>query len=230
MIHLWNADTGESLLTLAAQVEPVMVAFGPDGERLAAAGPQIQVQLWNLSRSTTASQLLEVGSSIAGLRFRPDGSLATVSNNGLQEWDLVSLHERKRLPVPATVSTLAYTPRGDCMVVLLQQENVAVLNLTAAQEVGLLEHGRPVTAAWLNADGLKAATYSEGGDLWLWQATPSLVAEQQLSDYTAGEAKPTPFAKAEEEVKNDPQRPVRKIEHNSKRKKGAFRRFLGIFR
>jgi hypothetical protein len=117
------------------------------------------------------------------------------------------------------------------MILTVREETVTAHNPAGEQDVAQLLHSRPVAEALLNAEGLKAATYSRSGDLWLWQATRSLEA-RAAPDQAVQEAKPTPFGNAEEETatENDPERSLRKVERNPKRKGGVLRRFLGVFR
>jgi len=235
-IRLWDASTGESFFKLSARLDPLILAFAPDTERLAAAGAQTQVQLWDLAHSTTASRLLDVGSGIVAMRFLTGGSLATISSSGLREWDAASLREKRGLDAPGAVAAFASSARGDRMILMVRDSTVTVHELAAAQDIALLQHGRPVTNAIFNSDGLKAATYTSTGDFWLWQATPSLEAQALTvpiaEDPIAEEAKPTPFAKAEDKaaVENNREQRAGKVERDRRRRPGVFRRLLGIFR
>jgi hypothetical protein len=122
------------------------------------------------------------------------------------------------------------------MTLAVQGGTVTARDLAAAQDVAQLQHGQPITGALLNSDGLKAATYSKNGDFWLWQATPLLEA-QAAQAIPVEEPKPTPFAKVEEEAatkeeansENVREQPLREAEREPKKRKGAFRRFFGIF-
>jgi WD40 repeat protein/basic membrane lipoprotein Med (substrate-binding protein (PBP1-ABC) superfamily) len=74
--RVWDADTGQALLTLRGHTDQVMEAiFSPDGTRLASAGYDGKAILWD---STTGQELFTLSGHagpVNGLAFRPDCSI-----------------------------------------------------------------------------------------------------------------------------------------------------------
>ena len=122
------------------------------------------------------------------------------------------------------VIALAFTPKGHVITLAADRGRVTVQDATASEEIGRLQHGAPVQTAALSFDGMKSFTYTGGGDLWLWQARPALVAAQ---------AAPVPEASGATIAVNEtsPEKHERKANpEESGRRKGIFRRLIGVFR
>jgi WD40 repeat protein len=85
-LRLWDAATGELLHTLQAPPSATVVAFSPDGRRLAAAGYEGTVQLWDpatgqdvLTLRGPAPQMTEHEANDTHIAFSPDGSRLAVN-------------------------------------------------------------------------------------------------------------------------------------------------------
>jgi WD40 repeat protein len=90
---VWDANTGEELLTLSAHRESVLsVAFSPDGTELATAGFDGTAKIWD---AATGANLLTITghheSTVFSAVFSPDGSrLATSARTTARVWDLAT--------------------------------------------------------------------------------------------------------------------------------------------
>jgi WD40 repeat protein len=93
-----------------------LVAFSPDGHRLAIAGDEPDVLLCDLDRTGRGRPLGIPVRATSGLRFSPDGRTLAVSSFGSGEiilWDIEMGRERMRLRGhSAGVLTLAFAPDG----------------------------------------------------------------------------------------------------------------------
>jgi hypothetical protein len=122
------------------------------------------------------------------------------------------------------VTALAFSPKGHVITLAANGGRVTVQDATASEEIGRLQHGAAVQTATLSFDGMKSFTYAGGGDLWLWQARPALVAahaapipEPSAATIAANDAAPGDDAREE-------------TREASGRRKGIFRRLIGVFR
>ena len=146
------------------------------------------------------------------------------------------------------VTALAFTPKGHVITLASNRDRVMVQDATASEEIGRLQHGAPVQAAALSFDGMKSFTYTENGALWLWQARPALVAAHAApvrepiaelaskpiskpiaEPITEPDAAPASQMAAAGDIAPEKQPRDTRPEENGKRK-GVFRRLIGVFR
>jgi hypothetical protein len=176
-VHLWNTADGKAIRVLPAREKPLLLKFSPSGEQLVSSDRQTRLRLWSLNEDTAQSELFAVDQPIVAVRFHPDGrSLAAASPAGFQEWSLPSMRQTRGVSNLSGVTALAFTPKGHVITLASNRDRVTVQDATASEEIGRLQHGVPVQTAALSFDGMKSFTYTGGGDLWLWEARPALVA------------------------------------------------------
>jgi basic membrane lipoprotein Med (substrate-binding protein (PBP1-ABC) superfamily)/DNA-binding beta-propeller fold protein YncE len=74
-VILWDADTGEELLTLAGHRGPVTsVAFSPDGTRIATAGTDGTLRVWDAATGQELFTLLRDAGGLSDVAFSADGT------------------------------------------------------------------------------------------------------------------------------------------------------------
>jgi hypothetical protein len=245
---------------LPAREKPLLLKFSPSGEQLVSSDRQTRLRLWSLNEDTAQSELFAVDQPIVAVRFHPDGrSLAAASPAGFQEWSLSSMRQTRGVSNLSGVTALAFTPKGHVITLASNRDGVTVQDATASEEIGRLQHGVPVQTAALSFDGMKSFTYT-GGDLWLWRARPALVAahaapvREPIAELASkpiskpiAEPRAAPASKpiskpiaepitepasqmaAAGDIAPEKQPRDTRPEENGK-KKGIFRRMVGIFR
>jgi len=235
-VQLWNAADGQAIRALPTREKPLLLKFSPSGEHLVSSDLQTRLRLWSLNEDTARSELFAVDNPIVAVRFHPDGgSLAAASATGFQEWSLASMRQTQGVSNLSGVTALAFTPKGNVITLAANRDRVTVEDATASEEIGLLQHPDSVRTAALSFDGMKSLTHTSSGDLWLWQARPALIAAH-AAPIPAPSVKdappiPEPSAASIAASNTSPDKQARE-EHReeNRKKKGIFRRVVGIFR
>ncbi len=125
VIHLWNANTGESVreLTDPSRDSNLAIAFSPDGTKLASTGGSGRVRLWDVKSGKKLLDLKGHKDRAFGLAFAPDGrSFATAGYDGIVRlWDAATGAELHTFSSGArsveNSQPLAFSPDGRALAV-----------------------------------------------------------------------------------------------------------------
>jgi WD40 repeat protein len=209
-VRVWDAETGKELQRFTASgTNLTRVAYSPDGTRLAVAGLDRQVTIWeartggqplSAAASTASGRLLITLAGhlapIADLAFSPDSlRLSSAAEDGTTKvWDLTPAHEVVALPYPdwpgpfasqvppLSLNRIVYDAGGTRLAVGLQDGRVQLWDAgLQVQRLGGYQAEKAGVAIAFSPDGRLLATGGGDGVIKLWEAASGA----ELRQYTA---------------------------------------------
>ena len=152
-IHIWDLAQGKRVRVYQGHSQPVAaLVFSPDGKRLATAGFQGAVCLWDDSSLDEVWWHLE--ETVGGLAFSPDGKrLATAGHKGICLWDVGTGKEKRRFP--GSVRSVAFAPDGKTLAAARTDGRVQLWDLTT----------RKIRLSGVPFAAIEAAAFGERGRL-----------------------------------------------------------------
>jgi WD40 repeat protein len=136
---IWDAVSGQEVLTLRHTYWVNSVAFSPDGKRLATASYNHMAKIWDADSGQEVLTLRGHSNNVNSVAFSPDGKrLATASNdNTAKIWDAASGHEVLTLRGHTKfVFSVAFSPDGKRLATANQDDTVEIWDATFPANVG----------------------------------------------------------------------------------------------
>jgi WD40 repeat protein len=170
-VKVWDPWTGQEILNFKGHSErDTIVAFSPDGRRIAFAGSDWTLKV--LGGDTERSALEGHDGAIHGVAFSPDGSrLASAgADRKVKVWDVATGRETRSLDGHTSgVVSVAFSPDGSRLVSASDDRTVKVWDAgTGRETLTLAGHTKPVTSVAVSPDGMRIASASKDGRLKLW--------------------------------------------------------------
>ena len=169
-VRVWDAVTGESLLSLEGDDWVRSVAWSPDASRIVTGSAVDGVWVWD---AVTGEELLslEHGHKVWSVAWSPDGSriAAGFDGDGVWVWDAVTGEELLTLEQGSQIDSVAWSPDGR-RIVTGSDDGVRVWDAVTGEELFSLEQGSQVGSVAWSPDGSRIAAGFVGDGVRVWDA------------------------------------------------------------
>lgn len=150
------------------------VAYNKDGTRLASAGCDFKVKLWEMSAGRNTATLKGHKGVVWSVAFSPDGSrLASGSwDNSIKLWEVSSGKEiATLLGHKGEVKSLAFSPDGSRLASGSSDTSIRLWDVSSGKEIATLQaHNHYVNCVAFSPDGERLASGSSDDSVKLWSA------------------------------------------------------------
>jgi eukaryotic-like serine/threonine-protein kinase len=172
IVSVYDAASGALVAALpVGAMSDQVVAWHPDGERLAVAGSDPRIQIWNVAARRKVATLEGHAQQVPALTFHPDGGLlASLSWDGLLLlWDPSTGRQLLRLP---SIGAPQFSADGHWLGLTWDGERPNLLEVTSSREYRTLVSGAGAGKGGcgygdISPDGrLLAVGMEEGARLW----------------------------------------------------------------
>jgi WD40 repeat protein len=187
MARVWDAKTGQLLLTLKGHTEAVIaIAYSPDGQRIATGSNDQTAKIWDANSGKELLTLTDPKNWVQGLSFSPDGTrLVIISTNpdtNANNAKLRDIFTGKELLTFSThqgnkfFKAVAYSPDGKRIATAEIGTNdgvVRVWDALTGQELLSLPVGTQILKIAFSPDGTRIGTVNNAGvnDVQVWDST-----------------------------------------------------------
>ena len=169
IVRVWDAVTGENVLSLEHGRLVESVAWSPDGKRIIACSDDAIVRVWD---AVTGENVLifKCGGLVKTLAWSPDGKRIAASflDGGAWVWDAVTGKRLLSLKRSGEVKLVAWSPDGSRILTTYRRNEIHIWDVIAGEQESFfitpLSEGEYVA---LSADQTKVIGASAGAWRWL---------------------------------------------------------------
>jgi WD40 repeat protein len=147
-----------------------MTAWSPDGTRLASAGMDSNIRIWEPATGSCLRLLQQPPGYICSVAWSPDGKrLASAARGvGLQIWDAVSGEVLQGGLYPESVYSVAWSPNGNQLALGAYEKCVVYRTADWSRTTQWLGHTGQVSSVVWSPDGRRLATAGSDHLVKLW--------------------------------------------------------------
>jgi WD40 repeat protein len=179
--YLWQALRGARLTLTGHDGAISTMAYSPDGKRLATAGADKAVIVWDADTGKELLTLRGHTCELCGVSFSPDGKHlvsagvkrpVSIRDRGLGEvkvWDLATGQEESAWQSPVGIRAVALSAGGDRVVLAGSDEVARLCDVSTGREVCSFGGHKGVTSIAFYGDG-KNLVSAGGGVVKVWRA------------------------------------------------------------
>ena len=177
--YLWRKCHAHRNVLRGHKADVYHVAFSHDGSRLATAGKDGTLRLWNPISGELLATLRGHRGEVNAVQFAPDGTtLATASDDGsVMLWNTATARHRATLTGHrGVVVALAFAPDGETLVSGGEDGAVRLWSVSAAAPSAVLADGLDwIEAVGFSPDGRTLGVCSRGAGVQLWDVATGQV-------------------------------------------------------
>jgi WD40 repeat protein len=168
----WRLGHSERFTLAGHAGEVRSVVYSPDGRRLASAGQDRLVKLWDVATGGEVFSLAGHQGRVTGLAFSPDSKIlaSTSEDRTVRLWDVVAGKELQCFKLTALGTCVAFGSAGQRVAAGAQEETVKVWKVATGEEVFTLRGKGVVRAVAFSRDGKQLAVAGDHA-VQLWDAT-----------------------------------------------------------
>jgi len=179
--RVWNIETAQERTELRCS-EIILARLSPDGRRMATAGQDRVLRIWDTATGATVAQLVPPEYRITAVAFSPDGRRVVTADEGgsARIWDTESGSAvTPPMQHDDRIMHAVFSADGTRVLTASRDGTARVWNAASGQPVtDPLVHGDMVRYAEFSPDGQQVVTASEDHTARLWSLSPgSLDAE-----------------------------------------------------
>jgi WD40 repeat protein len=194
-VTIWDWEGRRRLVALRGHRGGITVlAFAPDGSRLASSDSAGIVKLWDVAtgQERATLQACEPGNGVTAMVISPDGALlvtAGVVDRWVRIWDAASGAPRgELLRTDSGVADLAFSPDGTILAMARGDGNAALWGLAPPRERGSVRaQGRGLQSVAFSSDGRLLATGGMDGAVRFWDLAQALGGQPPAKDRARGD-------------------------------------------